>query len=122
MKKSIKNTYSTTHISGDGQVVELEFTDGIGFEILPAFENSDKSFIYPDTNNGGSWKTTDPRSEINAINSLDNSCNGNVKIFAQMIREWNYTNNVDMPGIIIDILVYNFMKNYEYKDKSFTIC
>ncbi len=119
VKSSLQKTYPTTHISGDGQIVALQFQDEIGFEIVPAFENKDGSFTYPDTNNGGSWKNTNPRAEIDAINGLDKECNGSVKIFAQMIREWKYTNNVDIPGILIDIFVYNFIKNYKYRDKSF---
>lgn len=120
VKTSLQKTYSTSHIAGDGQVVGLEFTDGIGFEIVPAFVNNDGSFTYPDTHDGGSWKVTDPRSEIDAVTEIDKECNGNVKKFAQMIREWNYTNNVQMPGIIIDIFVCNFLKNYKYKNESFT--
>ena len=120
LKTSIQKTYSTSHLSGDGQVVALNFTDGIGFEIVPVFENKDgHSFTYPDSNNGGSWKVTDPRSEIQAISDMNDECNGNVKRFAQMIREWKYANNVDIPGILIDVFVFNFMKDYEYKDKSF---
>lgn len=119
VKSSLQKTYSTTHISGDGQVVVLQFQDGIGFEIVPTFENKDGSFTYPDTNNGGAWRVTNPRAEIDAINDLDKKCNGNVKVFAQMIREWEYTNNVNISGILIDIFVYNFIKSYGYKDKSF---
>ena len=36
VRDSIKKTYSTTHIGGDGQVVKLNFTDGICYEIVPA--------------------------------------------------------------------------------------
>jgi len=59
VKDSIKKTYSTTYVRGDGQVVKLNFTDGICYEIVPGFINTDgKSYTYPDTNNGGSWKVT----------------------------------------------------------------
>ena len=33
------NTYPTSRIGGDGQVVVIQFDDGIKFEVLPAFVN-----------------------------------------------------------------------------------
>jgi hypothetical protein len=39
VKTSIEKTYSTTSIRGDGQVILVPFTDGITFEVVPAFSN-----------------------------------------------------------------------------------
>ncbi|AFT67373.1 DNA polymerase III subunit delta [Cycloclasticus sp. P1] len=79
VKESIKRTYSTTHTSGDGQVVKLNFQDGICYEIVPGFINKDNSsYTYPDANNGGSWKTTKPREEIAEITSANNLWNKNL--------------------------------------------
>jgi Second Messenger Oligonucleotide or Dinucleotide Synthetase domain len=64
VKTSIEKTYSPSYIRADGQVIKLDFTDGINFEIVPAFSNKDDSFTFPDSNDGGSWKTTDPKPEI----------------------------------------------------------
>ena len=72
LKESIKRTYSTTYIRGDGQVVKLDFQDGICFEIVPGFLNTDGSYIYPDSNDGGSWKITRPREEISEITKANN--------------------------------------------------
>src|SRR3954469_4634784 len=67
VKKSIRNTYSTSDSFGDGQVVVISFTDNIKFEILPVFESSDgQSWVYPNANSGGSWKSCNPRAEIAA--------------------------------------------------------
>lgn len=51
VKNELKKTYSTSHIAGDGQVIAIEFDDGISFEIVPAFINPSGSYTYPDTNN-----------------------------------------------------------------------
>ena len=45
--------------------------------------------------------------------------NGNLKNLCKMIREWKDEHNVDISGYAIDTIVYNFIKNYQYKDKSF---
>lgn len=121
VRDSIKKTYSTTHISGDGQVIKLNFTDGICYEIVPAFINKDgESFTYPDTNDGGKWKVTNPRAEIKEINTANNNWNKNLKRLCRMARAWKDKWDVPIGGLLIDTLAYNFLKQWEYKDKSFT--
>ena len=66
VRNSVAKTYPNSKISADGQIVEVSFSDGITFEIVPSFLNSDDSYTYPDTNGGGSWRTTNPRPEIRA--------------------------------------------------------
>ena len=69
LRNCLQKTYSTSHISADGQVAVISFTDGVRFEIVPAFKYSDGSgYCYPDTNNGGSWKSMDPKEEIDSFN------------------------------------------------------
>ncbi|WP_076536596.1 nucleotidyltransferase domain-containing protein [Shewanella sp. UCD-KL21] len=121
VRTSIANTYSTTHISGDGQVVKLNFSDGICFEIVPAFINEDlKSYTYPDTNNGGSWKVTKPRDEIKAINDANNAFNKNLKRLCRMARAWKERWQVPISGLLIDTLAYNFLKDWNHKAGSFS--
>lgn len=119
VKNALAKTYSTSKVKGDGQVVAIPFSDGISFEIVPAFENYDKSYTHIDSNNGGKWKRTDPRSEIAAMNELNKKCNGNLKRLCKMVREWKNINNVSMSGILIDTLAYRFMKQWKYKDGSY---
>lgn len=119
VKKTIEKTYSTSFLKGDGQIISLPFTDGINFEVLPAFVNNDDSFTYANTNNGGEWRVTDPRAEIKAINDMNSKCNYNLKRLCKMARAWKHNNDVDISGILIDVLAYNFMDNWIYKDKSF---
>lgn len=120
VRDSVKKTYSTTHISGDGQVVKLNFDDGICYEIVPVFINKDgESFTYPDTNNGGSWKTTKPRPEIAAVKNGDAAWNNNLRRLCRMARAWKDEWNVPIGGLLIDTLAYNFLNQWEYKDKSY---
>ncbi len=119
LKNSIKSTYSTTHVSGDGQVVKLNFDDGVCYEIVPGFLNADKSsYTYPDSNNGGSWKITKPREEIGEITTANNLYNKNLKRLCRMARAWKYEWDVPIRGLLIDTLAYNFLKQWEYKEKS----
>ena len=36
-------------------------SEGMFFEILPAFKNGDGSYRYPDTNMGRNWRSTNPK-------------------------------------------------------------
>ncbi len=119
VKTKIEKTYSVTNIRADGQVIVIPFSDGITFELLPAFLNNDGSFTYPNANNGGSWKTTDPKSEQGAMADMNRASNNNLIRLCRMVRAWKKKNNVPIDGILIDTLAYNFISQWEYKDKSF---
>ena len=100
IKKVLQKTYSTSYLKGDGQVVCIDFSDNISFEIVPGFLEDDGSYTYPDTNNGGSWKITDPKSEIDAINERNAESNKNLKRLCRMARAWKKKCNVSMSGIL----------------------
>jgi hypothetical protein len=120
LKTSVRKTYSTSESFGDGQVVVINFTDNIKFEILPVFETTDKiTWIHPNANDGGSWRTCNPRAEIAAIKKRSDDTNRNLKYLARMIRVWRDHNSAPMSGMLIDTLAYQFIENYTFRDKSF---
>ena len=119
VKKSIEKTYRSS-IKGDGQVVKIDFTDGIYFELVPCLLNKDGSFTYPDANDGGMWKTTNPKPEIEAIRTINQQCNSNLKRLCRMARSWKDAWDVPIGGLLIDTLAHNFLKGWEHRDKSFT--
>ena len=105
VKNSIAKTYSTTVIGADGQVIEVSFTDGITFEIVPTFINTNDSYTYPDSNDGGCWRVTNPKPEIEAIRTRNNDCNNNLVPLCRMMRAWKAKKSVLMGGLLIDTLV-----------------
>ena len=119
VRKSIQKTYSTTNIGADGQVIQVPFTDGIEFEVVPVFDNADRSFTFPDANGGGSWRTTHPRPEIDAIRNRNRECNGNLVHLCRMMRAWKSTWNVQIGGLLVDTLAYQFIDGWKYRTKSY---
>lgn len=119
VKTVLQKTYSTSHVKGDGQVIGIQFKDGINFEIVPSFINESGSYTYPDTNQGGTWKTTDPRKEISAMDIRNKATNKNLKRLCRMARAWKDKCNVPMSGVLIDTLAYKFINEWEHKDKSY---
>lgn len=119
VRASIKTTYSVTDIGADGQVILVPFNDGIIFEVVPAFLNTDNSYTYPDSNDGGKWRITNPKPEIQAIRDRNTSCNNNLVPLCRMMRAWKDKWTVPIGGLLIDTLAYQFIEDWSYKDKSF---
>ncbi len=119
VKNSIYKTYSTTTLKGDGQIVKVEFSDDMVFEVLPVFKNTDGSYTFADSNGGGSWKTTNPFQEIEAISSGDSDTNSNLRRLCRMARSWKFYCNVPIKGLLIDTLAHRFLTNWNEKDKSY---
>lgn len=79
VKAAVSATYPRTSIRADGQVVVVDFSDGVKFELLPAFARSSWSgedFDYPDSNMGGRWLSTNPRAEQAAMKEKNDASNG----------------------------------------------
>ena len=119
VRTSVKTTYSATNIGADGQVILIPFNDGITFELVPGFLNKDDSFTYPDSNDGGTWKTTNPKPEIEAIRTRNSTCNNNLVPLCRMMRSWKKKWNGPIGGLLIDTLAYQFIIDWEHRHESY---
>lgn len=112
------NDYKSATVA-DGQIVSISFTDGVTFEIVLVFRNSDGSYTYADSNGGGSWKLCKPKHEIDTFAARNADCNYNLVELGRMARAWRDFNNVPMSGMLIDTLVYQFIDTWPHRDKSY---
>lgn len=110
VKECIKERYPKTQIRADGQVVDITFNDGL-IEVVPGFENDDGSFQYPDTNDGGKWRTTNPRPEKKKCTDNNNATSGTFRDCCRMIRVWKNHNGFVFSGLLIDTLIDKFYVN-----------
>lgn len=122
VKEAIQLSYPRSNIRADGQVVVIDFTDNIRFEVVPAFERehvglySKNEFIYPDTNNGGNWKSTNPKSEQYAMKEKNKSSNGLLidtcrhvrKIHSEEFRSYH------LSGILVDSFLYYAIQDWRW--------
>jgi hypothetical protein len=121
VKNVLKERYPKTKMSGDGQVVVIEFTN-YTVELVPGFKQSDDSFKYPDTNSGGYWKTTNPLPEIETSHTMADDTDNNFTHMCNMLRAWKNNIGFKFGGLLIDSLVYKFLnenenyKNIDYSD------
>ncbi len=119
VRSSMQKTYSTSSIGSDGQIVVVSFQDGITFEVVPVFENKAGSYTFPDSNNGGQWRTTNPKPEIQEIRDRNIYCNRNLVPLCRMMRSWKNNWSVPIGGLLVDTLAYQFIIGWEHKDKSY---
>lgn len=118
-KEAILSRYSRTDVSVDRLVVTVTFSN-FYIEVQPVFEQEDGSFKYPDTKNGGSWKITKPREEMDEISYMDKAKNKNLRRLCKMVRAWKNKHGIAMGGLLIDTLVYNFLNSTpDYDNKSY---
>lgn len=119
VKNSLLNSYRSSAIAGDGQVVVIRFDDGIVFEILPAFLNTAEGYTFADSNGGGSWRACKPKQEMNAFLTRNAECNANLVELCRIVRAWRDTNSVPMSGMLIDTLAFQFIVSWEHRAKSY---
>lgn len=116
VKDALKTTYPTTDIHADGQIVKIHFSDCMKFEILPAFKNWDGTYRYPDSNTGGKWLPTNPKSEQFAISSKNKESNGLLIDTCQSIRHLRDEGLRSYPlsGIVIDSVIYAIINDWHW--------
>lgn len=117
-REAIKARYPATTVKKDRLVVQVVYNNFM-VEVQPVFAQSDGSFKYPDTYNGGSWKITKPRDEIRAMKEFVAQKNKNLRKLCKMVRAWKNKHGVGMGGLLIDTLAYNFLKSStDYDNRS----
>lgn len=121
VKNAILSTYPNTNIKGDGQVVVINFSDGMKFELLPAFKNNtiwgwDSTYKYPDTHMGGNWMTTNPKAEQEAIKEKNNISNGLLFDACKHVRyvRDKFFSSYHLSGILIDAFLYNAIGGWHF--------
>ena len=115
IKNILLEKYPDTHMRGDGQVVRVNFIS-YNVEVIPSFLLNGNYYI-PDTNYGGSWRETSPKSEMKNITNSNKRSNGNTIKLIKMIKAWKYYCNVPIKSLVIELIAINFLEKWEYYDK-----
>ena len=122
VKNAILQTYPSSNIHADGQVVVIDFSDGMKFEVLPAFKHIDwmgnwnGKYDYPDSNMGGNWRSTNPKAEQDAMAARNRESNGLLYDTCKHIREIrdSHFSSYHLSGIVIDSYVYHHIDDWHW--------
>ena len=122
VKDAILITYPNSDVRPDGQVVKVKFSDGIKFEILPAFQHLDYFGVwnglydYPDSNMGGRWLSTNPKAEQEAMKQKNRESNGllfDTCRHMRQIRDAHFS-SYHLPGIVIDSFAFHYIGSWHW--------
>lgn len=122
VKDAITKAYPKSEITADGQVVKVDFREGMKFEVLPAFSVDRRGkavYEYPDTNMGGHWKTTNPKAEQQKIGIQDRLSNGLLRETCRQIRALRakaYPGR-RVSGIMVDSFVYLAIGGWKFQSE-----
>ena len=124
VKQSVEKHYSLSDIRADGQVVKIKFSNGMKFELLPAFKEQacfgdfTSTYTYPDSNMGGYWRSADPITEQQAmsVKNDDAHTRGLLVDTCKHIRHIRDTffKSYHLSGIVIDSFVYDAIGDWHW--------
>lgn len=119
VKNAIISPYPKSDVHADGQVVKVSFSDGMLFEIVPAFADSSVGitrYVYPDSNMGGRWLSTNPKAEQIAMEQKNRSSNGLLFDTCKHLRRVrdNHFGSYHLGGIVIDSFIYESMGKWKW--------
>ena len=125
VKSAVVESYSRTDVRTDGQVVVVNFSDGMKFELLPAFEHvrnweTFRGYDYPDSNMGGRWLATYPKAEQDAMKTKNSISNGLLFDTCKHIRNVHAESfsSYELSGIVIDSFVFSAMGDWRWVDEG----
>jgi hypothetical protein len=118
IKGVLLKTYPYTDIRGDGQVVMVPF-GSYNVELVPAFRLQNGQFWICNTNDGGSYKLSDPAAEEKAINLSNSATNGNTRDLIKMLKRWQEYCNVPIKSFVLELLAVEFLNSWAYRGKGY---
>ena len=109
----LAQTYPQSEIGGDGQVVVVRF-DSMPVEVVPAFTLENGRFLICDTENGGSYQTTDPWAEIDALEACDQRTQSATRRLIRMAKQWQRHCAVPIKSFILERMAVAFVDTWQY--------
>lgn len=102
--------YPDQTVKKDRLVVQVVFKN-FHVEVQPVFKQEDRSFKFPESYNGGSWRITKPLHEKDAMTAFSRDKSNNLRKLCKMVRAWKNLHGVNMGGLLIDTLAYRFLSS-----------
>jgi hypothetical protein len=118
VKAVLSETYPGTEMSGDGQIVLVGF-ESYAVEVVPAFPLTNGRYWICDTNNGGSYKETDPWAELRHIEAVDKVNNNNLRPLIRMLKAWQDWCSVPIKSFQLELLAAEFIAQSPWRLHDF---
>lgn len=118
VKNSLAVAFHNTDMSGDGQVVVVNFSS-YSVEVVPAFPlTTEGHYWICDTHNGGSYKETMPWAEVQHIETLDSTSANNLRPLIRMLKAWQAFCSVPIKSFQLELLAAEFIEQSPWRLKD----
>jgi hypothetical protein len=117
VKLTLEGTFSTTDLKADGQVVIAPFQT-YSVEIIPPFiwiNGTASTYITAHTANGGTWRQSDPVTELQVIRYADSVSVGKATDLIKMLKAWKRECSVKIKSISLESLACAFAREWTYR-------
>jgi len=118
VKDALAGTYPDTDMRGDGQVIIVHF-ESYNVEVVPAFLLQNGQYWICNTHDGGSYKLTDPWTEVRYIEAVDLANNRNLRPVIRMLKAWQANCSVQIKSFQIELLAAEFLGKSPWRLNSF---
>lgn len=109
VRSALSQTYPQTAIRGEGQVVVVPF-ETMPVEVIPAFRLDTGQYLIADANGGGSYRTTDPRAELSALEESDRAtCR-----LIRMAKQWQRHAHAPIKSFMLERLAVAFLESWQH--------
>lgn len=108
VKGALSVTYPDTDMSGDGQVIVVNFGT-YSVEVVPAFLLTNGRYWICNTHDGGSYKETDHAAEVRYIEAVDQANNRNLRSLIRMLKAWQACCSVPIKSFELELLAADFL-------------
>ncbi len=123
IREVLKETYSTTEkIRAWGKVIQITFSESThNIELLPSWEQTNGTFLIPNTKKGGHWENWDPRQEIKKISDSELATKGKTRTLIRMTKKWTETCTANLTSFQIEKGVVDFYNGYDSNNKGLSV-
>ena len=109
VKSKLMPTFPNTDMSGDGQVVIVNF-GSYYVEVVPAFQLTTPGHYWIcNTNDGGSYKETAPSDEVNQLETADSTNAQNLRPLIRMLKAWQACCSVPIKSFHLELIASDFI-------------
>jgi hypothetical protein len=120
VKGILQKSFPTTAMKADGQIVLVPFTT-YAIEVLPAFEFTiySSGFYHADSNGGGSWRSTDPKAEMQVLVESNRISGSKTTHLIKLMKAWKIVCGVKIKSLGLELLAIRFMSGWQYKKEGY---
>jgi hypothetical protein len=119
VKDRLIATYPATDMSGDGQVVVVNF-GSYCVEVVPAFMLTTQGrYWICNTHDGGSYKEIAPWDEVNQLDATDTANCRNLRPLIRMLKAWQAWCSAPIKSFHLELLAMEFIGQSPWRLKDF---